>query len=68
MDSGATLEDSALGLGKYLTPDLLMRYKLGLFDRQSVLGIEYSLSERLKLEVETGISQSVDLNYTIEKD
>ncbi|HEY0961937.1 MAG TPA: translocation/assembly module TamB domain-containing protein [Pseudomonadales bacterium] len=65
---GNTLEDSALGLGKYLTPDLLMRYKLGLFDRQSVLGIEYTLTERLKLEVETGISQSVDLNYTIEKD
>lgn len=65
---GSTFEDSALGLGKYLTPDLLMRYKLGLFDRQSVLGIEYTLTERLKLEVETGISQSVDLNYTIEKD
>jgi translocation and assembly module TamB len=65
---GSTLEDSALGLGKYLTPDLLMRYKIGLFDRQSVLGIEYTLSERLKLEVESGISQSVDLNYTIEKD
>jgi translocation and assembly module TamB len=65
---GTTLEDSALGLGKYLTPDLLMRYKIGLFDRQSVLGIEYTLSERLKLEVESGISQSVDLNYTIEKD
>ncbi len=65
---GTTLQDSALGLGKYLTPDLLMRYKIGLFDRQSVLGIEYTLSERLKLEVETGISQSVDLNYTIEKD
>ncbi|MGV3593160.1 MAG: translocation/assembly module TamB domain-containing protein [Gammaproteobacteria bacterium] len=66
--AGTTLEDSALGLGKYLTPELLMRYKLGLFDRQSVLGIEYKLTERLKLEVETGISQSVDLNYTIEKD
>jgi translocation and assembly module TamB len=65
---GSTLEDSALGLGKYLTPDILMRYKLGLFDRQSILGIEYTLTERLKLEVETGISQSVDLNYTIEKD
>lgn len=65
---GTTLEDSAVGLGKYLTPDLLMRYKIGLFDRQSVLGIEYTLSERLKLEVESGISQSVDLNYTIEKD
>ncbi|MEY4642309.1 MAG: hypothetical protein RLZZ227_2303 [Pseudomonadota bacterium] len=66
--TGDTFQDSALGLGKYLTPDLLMRYKIGLFDRQSVLGIEYKLSERLKLQVETGISQSVDLNYMIEKE
>lgn len=65
---GQTLQDSALGLGKYLTPDLLMRYKVGLFDRQSMVGIDYRLNEHLKLEVETGISQSVDLSYTIEKD
>ena len=65
---GDTLEDSALGLGKYLSPDLLMRYKVGLFDRQSVLGIEYTLNEHLKLKVESGISQSVEFSYTIEKD
>ena len=65
---GDTLQDSALGLGKYLSPDLLMRYKVGLFDRQSVLGIEYTLNEHLKLKVESGISQSVEFSYTIEKD
>lgn len=59
---------SALGLGKYLTPNLLMRYKVGLFDRQSVLGIEYTLNEHVKLKVESGISQSLELSYTIEKD
>lgn len=65
---GDTLQESALGLGKYLTPNLLMSYKVGLFDRQSILSIDYTLSERLKLEVETGISQSVEISYTIEKD
>jgi translocation and assembly module TamB len=65
---GSTLQDSALGLGKYLTPDLLMRYKIGLFDRQSALSIDYNLTEHIKLEVETGISQSVDISYTIETD
>ena len=68
LGGGDTLEDSALGLGKFLTPDLLMRYKVGLFDRQSVLGIEYTLNEHLKLKVESGISQSVEFSYTIEKD
>jgi translocation and assembly module TamB len=68
VESGSTLEDSALGLGKYITPDLLMRYKVGLFDRQSVLSIDYNLTKHIKLEVETGISQSVDISYTIETD
>jgi len=66
--SGNSLRESSLGVGKYLTPDLLMSYKVGLFDRQAVLSINYSLSERLKLQVETGISQSVDISYTVEKD
>lgn len=65
---GDSLTDSALGLGKYLTPNLLVRYKVGLFDRQSVLGVEYTLNEHIRLKVESGISQSLELSYTIEKD
>jgi translocation and assembly module TamB len=68
INSGDTYLQSSLGLGKYITPDLLMRYEIGIFDRQAVLSIDYSLSERLKLEVRSGISQSVDISYTIEKD
>ena len=59
--------DSALGLGKYLRPNLFMRYDIGLFDRENTLTLEYILTERIKLEVETGVSQSVDLTYTVEK-
>ncbi|MES2625492.1 MAG: translocation/assembly module TamB domain-containing protein [Pseudomonadota bacterium] len=68
VEGGSTLQDSALGLGKYITPDLLLRYKVGLFDRQSALSIDYNLTKHIKLEVETGISQSVDISYTIETD
>lgn len=59
--------DSSLGLGKYLRPNLFMRYDIGLFDRENVLSLDYILTERLKLEVESGVSQSVDLTYTVEK-
>jgi len=59
--------DSALGLGKYLRPNLFMRYVIGLFDRENTLTLEYILTERIRLEVETGVSQSVDLTYTVEK-
>ncbi len=59
--------DSALGLGKYLRPNLFMRYDIGLFDRENTLTLEYILTQRIKLEVETGVSQSVDLTYTVEK-
>lgn len=37
------------------------------FDRENTLTLEYILTERIKLEVETGVSQSVDLTYTVEK-
>ena len=59
--------DSALGLGKFIRPNLFMRYDIGLFDRENSLTLEYILTERLKMEVETGVSQSVDLTYTVEK-
>jgi len=65
---GSTYRESTLGLGKYITPNLLMHYEVGLFDRQFVLSIDYSLTEHLKLEVESGISQSVDISYTLEQD
>jgi translocation and assembly module TamB len=68
ISGGATYLESSLGLGKYLTPELLMRYEIGIFDRQAVLSIDYTLSERIRLEVRSGLSQSVDISYTIEKD
>lgn len=68
ISGGSSYLDSSLGMGKYLTPELLMRYEIGLFGRQAVFSLVYSLSEHLKLEVRSGLSQSVDISYAIEKD
>ncbi|HHX83454.1 MAG TPA: hypothetical protein GX696_10795, partial [Pseudomonadaceae bacterium] len=68
LSGGESYLDSSLGVGKHLTPDLLMRYEIGLFGRAATLSLIYSLTEQLKLEVRSGLSQSVDISYSIEKD
>ena len=65
--SSGDTSDSSLMLGKYLTPKIFVRYAVGLFDTQSVLAIDYSISERVKLEATSGQNQSIDLTYTRER-
>ncbi len=59
--------NSSLTLGKYLTPKLFIRYGVGLFETESTLSVDYSISERIKLEAKSGSTQSVDLKYTVER-
>lgn len=61
------INQSQLWIGKYLTPKLLVRYVVGIFDRAFSLGMEYRLSEHLRLEAESGETQSVDIVYKIER-
>jgi translocation and assembly module TamB len=55
------IDQSQLFIGKYLTPKLLVRYVVGIFDRAFSLGMEY------QLEAESGETQSVDVVYKIER-
>ncbi|WP_260294479.1 translocation/assembly module TamB domain-containing protein [Sedimenticola hydrogenitrophicus] len=66
-EEGETLEDTSLLLGKYLSPDLYVSYAVGLFDNRGALVTRYRLSERLRLEVQSGSSQSMDLIYDVER-
>ncbi|MBT8145308.1 MAG: translocation/assembly module TamB domain-containing protein, partial [Gammaproteobacteria bacterium] len=61
------INNSILTIGKYLTPDLFIRYGIGLFDHQSKLAVDYTLTERFTLQAETGEYQSVDLIYRLER-
>jgi len=67
LNSSSNIDQSSIGLGKYLTPDIFMHYEVGLFESKSTLSLEYILTQRLRLEVESGISQSIDMTYTVEK-
>ena len=65
-DSG-NISNSMLTIGKFLTPRIFVRYGVGLFDNQSTVAIDYSISNKVKLQAESGEYQSVDVTYTIEK-
>ena len=60
-------DQSELWVGKYLTPRLLVRYIVGIFDQAFGFGVEYQLTDRLRLEAESGETQSVDVVYKIER-
>jgi translocation and assembly module TamB len=67
INSEKGIEQSELWIGKQLTPKLMVRYVVGLFDQLVSLGVQYQLSDRLRLEAESGETQSVDVIYRIER-
>jgi translocation and assembly module TamB len=66
VQGGDTLQQSALVLGKYLTPDIYVRYSTGLFERMNTLSLTYRLTHHLSVEAQSGASQALDLLYQIE--
>lgn len=63
----AGIEQSQLWVGKYLTPKLLVRYVVGIFDQAFSFGIEYQLTDSFRIEAESGETKSVDVIYKIER-
>ncbi|GAB6067243.1 hypothetical protein JCM13664_05610 [Methylothermus subterraneus] len=66
--TGTQLQEDALGLGKYLTPDLYIGYALSLFNGVGKAILRYRINRFLSLEAGAGGSQNVDLFYTLETD
>lgn len=67
LNSDKGFDQSQLFIGKYLTPKLLVRYVVGVFDQAFSFGVEYQLTQQLRLEAESGLTQSVDIVYKIER-
>ncbi len=57
----------ALMAGKYLSPNLYLRYSYGLFNRIGGLLLRYRITDRLSIETQSGDQKSMDLLYTVEK-
>lgn len=61
-------EGGALIVGQQLSPRLLLRYSVGLFERGQKLMLQYEITESLRLETSsTGEQQGADLIYRIER-
>lgn len=61
------IEQSALWVGKYVTPKLFLHYVVGLFDQAFSLGLTYKINDKVQIEAESGKTQSVDVIYKIER-
>ena len=67
INNSGNLNTSMLTIGKYLTPDIFVRYGVGLFDKQSKFAIDYSLSDRVIMQAESGEYQNIDITYKVER-
>lgn len=68
MKTGITYEESTFTLGRYLTPDLYIGYAFSLFNGVGRALVRYQINRFFAVEAGAGVSQSVDLFYTIETD
>jgi translocation and assembly module TamB len=66
VESGDTVEESSLVLGKYLSPRLYISYAVGLFDQLNTFRMRYDLSRRWSVQTETGAATGADLLFTLE--
>jgi translocation and assembly module TamB len=67
LEGGQSLDEAALVVGKYLSPDLYISFGIGLFDAAETFNLRYKLTDRLSFESSTSGDQSgADVIYTIE--
>lgn len=67
LNSGETVEESSLIVGKYLSPRLYVSYVKDLFNPGALVNLEYKMGRRFKLKAEAGAHQSIDLLYSIDR-
>ncbi len=60
-------DDTAVQIGKYLSPKLYLGYGIGIFEPVSTVIMRYKLSKIWSLKAESGIETSVDFLYTHER-
>ena len=65
---GANQDSAELVAGKQVSPRLYARYRYGVFSSLGELLLRYSLTDSLSVELGTGEFQSIDIQYTIERE
>ncbi len=67
IEKGETEQESALVIGKYLSPKLYVSYGIGLFEPVNTIRMRYTLNPMWQLQTEHGVESGGDILYTIER-
>ncbi len=67
IETADTGDQASLVIGRYLSPRLYVSYGVGLIDSINTFNARYELSRHWQLRAESGLHQSTDAVYTIER-
>ena len=63
--TGTTTPGMSVSLGKFLTPRLYVSYGVSLTESINTLKLRYTIGDRWVIRTESGVQQSVDIEYSI---
>ena len=67
VESSNSGDQASLVVGRYLSPKLYVSYGVGLIESINTINLRYALTERWKLEAESGEYQGADVLFSIER-
>ncbi|MCG6900640.1 MAG: translocation/assembly module TamB domain-containing protein [Gammaproteobacteria bacterium] len=68
VESGDTLDDAAMVLGTYLSPQLYVRYRTGLYDAINVFEVRYEFSRHWSVRSITSVeTSSAEIQFSFER-
>lgn len=67
IESSGNGDQASLIMGRYLSPRLYVGYGVGLMDAINTLTLRYQISDRWQLKAESGLNQSADMIFSIER-
>lgn len=67
LSTGSTENRSEVGLSGYITPDLMVRYGVGMFEAVNTLTLKYRIKKNLYAEVISGKSNAFDLLWSFDR-
>ena len=65
ISSDESIEESAITIGKYLTPKIFISYARDIMSPNASFSLDYLLSEKFRVKAKSGASQSMDIFYRI---
>ena len=68
LNAGGDIDQTALIAGKQITPKVLVRTEMNIFDQLWSFFLRYKLTEKWSLEAESGERQGADIIYNVESE